>query len=73
MMTSHNDADHYGGLSDLLDVSQSDAMRASGVTVEDFYHAGLSWWEENGKRVSWTLHSQVSDDILLDSPLRQPQ
>lgn len=44
MLASHNDADHYGGLADLLDVSQIGELGASGVSVEAFYHAGLSWW-----------------------------
>lgn len=51
MIVSHCDADHYGGLSDLLDVSQSNELKASGVRVEKLYHAGLSWWRTsaNGK------------------------
>lgn len=50
MLASHCDADHYGGLSDLLDVSQSDELDCADVRVEAFYHAGLSWWKNsNGK------------------------
>ena len=44
MICSHNDEDHYGGLADLLDVTQTDELDCDGVTVEKFYHAGLSWW-----------------------------
>ncbi len=51
MICSHNDQDHYGGLWDLLDVKQKDELDAEGVTVENFYHAGLSWWKSGGKRV----------------------
>lgn len=47
MLASHCDADHYGGLSDLLDVSQNSELDAQHVTVETFYHAGLSWWKGN--------------------------
>lgn len=52
MMASHNDADHYGGLADLLDVSQIDELDAREVRVEAFYHAGMAWWVNpaNGKR-----------------------
>ncbi len=51
MLASHCDADHYGGLWDLLDVGQSDELDAEGVTVEAFYHAGLSWWkDDDGKK-----------------------
>ena len=44
MMASHNDADHYGGLADLLDVSQIDQLDAREVRVEALYHAGMAWW-----------------------------
>lgn len=47
LMASHCDQDHFGGLSDLLD-RESEAnraeMSAASVSVEQFYHAGLSWW-----------------------------
>jgi len=46
MMASHNDLDHYGGLADLLDVEQEEELDADTVTVEAFYHAGLSWWKK---------------------------
>jgi hypothetical protein len=51
MLASHCDADHYGGLHDLLDVAQKDELDARGVSVEAFFHAGLSWWKsEEGDR-----------------------
>ena len=50
LIASHNDHDHYGGLADLLDVAQTAELDAKGVTVEHFFHAGLSWWKgENGR------------------------
>jgi beta-lactamase superfamily II metal-dependent hydrolase len=48
MLASHCDADHYGGLDDLLDVSQKDELNATSVTVDAFFHAGLSWWKASG-------------------------
>jgi len=36
MLASHCDADHYGGLDDLLDVAQKHELDASGVSVEAF-------------------------------------
>ena len=48
MLVSHCDADHYGGLWDLLDVKQIDELDAEGVRVDNFYHAGLSWWKTAG-------------------------
>lgn len=50
MIVSHNDLDHYGGLSDLLDVAQEDELDAQAVSIEAFYHAGLSWWQRAGRR-----------------------
>lgn len=48
MMASHNDADHYGGLMDMLDTAQAHELDATKVTIESFYHAGLSWWKTPG-------------------------
>jgi beta-lactamase superfamily II metal-dependent hydrolase len=52
MMASHNDADHYGGLSDLLNVNEIDELDAKDVRVDSFYHAGVAWWVNpaNGER-----------------------
>lgn len=44
MMASHNDADHYGGLADLLDVAQIASLDAKEVRVDAFFHAGVGWW-----------------------------
>ena len=44
ILTSHNDADHYGGLSDLLNVSAIGELDAAHVRVDAFYHAGVAWW-----------------------------
>jgi beta-lactamase superfamily II metal-dependent hydrolase len=48
MLASHCDADHYGGLWDLLDTAQIDELDAKDVRVDAFYHAGLSWWKKPG-------------------------
>lgn len=58
MIVSHCDADHYGGLWNLLDVTEIDELEAAGVTVEDFYHAGLSWWEGSSDK---TLGPSVTE------------
>jgi hypothetical protein len=44
MLASHNDADHYGGLWDLLNAEQTDELDATDVRVDAFYHAGVAWW-----------------------------
>ncbi len=52
VMCSHNDQDHYGGLWDLFNPEEEHELDipTSRVTAERFYHAGLSWWRENGRR-----------------------
>lgn len=44
MMASHNDADHYGGLWDLLNANEIDELDSQDVRVDAFYHAGVAWW-----------------------------
>ncbi len=44
MMASHNDADHYGGLWDLLGADENEELDAQEVRVDAFYHAGVAWW-----------------------------
>ena len=47
MVASHCDADHFGGLNDLIATSRSakDQLDVDSVTVQNFYHAGLSYWK----------------------------
>jgi beta-lactamase superfamily II metal-dependent hydrolase len=48
MIASHNDEDHYGGLADLLGARDAGGripgLDCTAISVERFYHAGLSWW-----------------------------
>jgi len=44
MIATHSDADHYGGLTDLIDrdlESEANELDIEGVTVKAFYHPGL--------------------------------
>ena len=52
MMASHNDADHYGRLWDLLNAEEIGELDAQDVRVDAFYHAGVAWWVNpaNGER-----------------------
>ena len=52
VIASHNDADHFGGLWDLLssDPAAKAELDCTGVTVDAFYHAGLSWWKKGKTR-----------------------
>jgi beta-lactamase superfamily II metal-dependent hydrolase len=45
MIASHCDADHYGGLIDLLEVDKSNELNCGDVRVEAVYHAGVGWWK----------------------------
>jgi beta-lactamase superfamily II metal-dependent hydrolase len=44
MISSHCDADHYGGLWDLINPKEHEELKLKNVEVENFYHAGISWW-----------------------------
>jgi beta-lactamase superfamily II metal-dependent hydrolase len=48
MIASHCDADHYGGLWDLLDVAQTAELDCTDVRVKAMYHAGIGWWKKPG-------------------------
>lgn len=50
MVCSHNDADHYGGLWDLLNAKEKAELDAEGVDVKAFYTAGVSWLTPDGKK-----------------------
>jgi beta-lactamase superfamily II metal-dependent hydrolase len=63
MLASHNDADHYGGLWDLLNADQNAELDAQQVHVESFFHAGLAWWSgDDGRR---TLGPTSADGAYL--------
>jgi beta-lactamase superfamily II metal-dependent hydrolase len=53
MITSHNDADHYGGLADLLNVSEIKELDTQDVCVDAFYHAGVAWWDGPTNKKRW--------------------
>jgi beta-lactamase superfamily II metal-dependent hydrolase len=50
MIASHNDADHYGGLWDLVNPNETEELDLATVRVGAFYHAGVGWWQKNGTR-----------------------
>jgi len=50
VIASHCDADHYGGLWDLLEPSQAHELDAEKVEVKAFYHAGVAWWKKGSGR-----------------------
>lgn len=46
VIASHCDADHYGGLWDLVgrDAEARDELDTAATEIDAFYHAGVSWW-----------------------------
>jgi hypothetical protein len=52
IVVSHCDADHYGGVIDLLGVDETHELDCEEVRVENIYHAGIGRWK-NPKGGSW--------------------
>ncbi|HYG63484.1 MAG TPA: hypothetical protein VEL74_12955 [Thermoanaerobaculia bacterium] len=53
MIASHCDADHHGGLWDMISASPRDRQEldTEATEVRAFFHAGVSWWKrEDGER-----------------------
>ena len=52
MIASHNDADHYGGLWDLINPDEQHELDidTSNVNVAQFYHAGVGWFKKGTSR-----------------------
>jgi beta-lactamase superfamily II metal-dependent hydrolase len=52
MIASHNDADHYGGLWDLINPSQQHELdiETAKVNVKKFFHAGVGWFKKGRSR-----------------------
>jgi beta-lactamase superfamily II metal-dependent hydrolase len=73
MMASHNDADHYGGLSDLLNVDQIDELDATDVRVDAFYHAGVAWWINPGNGSRWLGPTSPDKKFLTQLMGSRPQ
>lgn len=73
LVCSHCDQDHFGGLMDLLNPAQYRKQRTgrsefdcTSITVEQVFHAGVSWWETNGAsgRKGRTLGPADDGDLL---------
>ena len=73
MMVSHNDADHYGGLSDLLNVDEIDELDAKDVCVDAFYHAGVAWWVNPATGKRWLGPTSRDKKFLTQLMEKRPQ
>jgi beta-lactamase superfamily II metal-dependent hydrolase len=70
MVASHCDADHYGGLWDVLepDTDGADELDADGVKVDSFFHAGIGWWTSpDGKRTIGPVKEGLLTLLLEDA------
>jgi beta-lactamase superfamily II metal-dependent hydrolase len=68
LIASHCDADHYGGLWDLLRTDE-DAMAGldcAGAEIGAFHHAGVSWWRP-GRRWLGRRDGDFLVDLLDDA------
>jgi beta-lactamase superfamily II metal-dependent hydrolase len=73
MIASHNDADHYGGLSDLLDASQNEELDTDEVRVDVFYHAGVGWWVNPANNQRWLGPTTGDKKFLTQLMVKRPQ
>ncbi|HEX6848568.1 MAG TPA: MBL fold metallo-hydrolase [Chitinophagaceae bacterium] len=79
MIASHCDADHYGGLWDLINPEETQELDTIGTEVDQFYHAGVSWWKDaNNKRSlglkeNGFLTSILEDENSIDDSLNNPE
>jgi beta-lactamase superfamily II metal-dependent hydrolase len=73
MMASHNDADHYGGLLDLLNVDEIDELDAQDVRVDAFYHAGVAWWVNPTSGERWLGPTSPDKKFLTQLMGKRPQ
>lgn len=73
MLASHNDADHYGGLWDLLNVEQTDELDAKDVRVDAFYHAGVAWWVNPNGGGRWLGPTSADKKQLIQLMEKRPQ
>ncbi|MBA3884987.1 MAG: hypothetical protein H0X67_04550 [Acidobacteria bacterium] len=63
VIASHCDADHYGGLWDVLrtDELAMAELDCAGTDIGGFYHAGVSWWRPGNR---WL--GNVKDGCFID-------
>lgn len=76
MIASHNDADHYGGLWDLVNPGETRELDAKKVKVKAFYHAGVCWLKDSkgtrslGRKKDGKLIDLLEDGASLKKLLK---
>lgn len=79
MICSHCDADHYGGLWDLLNPAEREQkeLDTKATNVNTFYHAGVSWFKTDeksrflGKEADGKLHDLLTGKTSIKNALRK--
>ena len=79
MVCSHCDADHYGGLWDLLnpDEREKQELDTNKTNVKSFYHAGISWWKNTeksrflGDETGGVMHDLLTGKTSIKNGLKQ--
>jgi beta-lactamase superfamily II metal-dependent hydrolase len=61
LIASHCDADHYGGLTDLLEVDETNELDCEEVRVKAVYHAGVGWWKGPKNKPTLGPHEKEDD------------
>jgi beta-lactamase superfamily II metal-dependent hydrolase len=65
LISSHCDADHYGGMWDLLNNKDETELDTTAIKVNHFYHAGISWWKDDAHpRFLGNKENGVMTDLL---------
>jgi beta-lactamase superfamily II metal-dependent hydrolase len=69
MISSHCDADHYGGLWDLVNPSGKDELECKEeIEIKNYYHPGVAWWKKaQGKKFTGASAGGYLTDLMEDS------
>jgi len=76
MVCSHNDADHYGGLWDIINPDETENLDCTKVVVGAFYHAGVGWFKNAsgarslGKKENGFLHTLFDTNASIKKLLK---
>jgi beta-lactamase superfamily II metal-dependent hydrolase len=70
MISTHNDADHYGGLWDLINPNEQSELNidSAKVNVKKFYHTGVAWLKKDGKRSLGPIKDKKLTLLVNDLP-----
>jgi beta-lactamase superfamily II metal-dependent hydrolase len=68
MISSHCDADHYGGLWDLVNPDGKDELECKeGIEIKHYYHPGVAWWKKSqGMKFTGTSTNGFLTDLMED-------